>query len=234
MKNHFIFNGTNSLDMDVRIQSKNVYSAPKYDVTLTSIPGRNGDLPNPNVRFSNGTVSYTCFVPARSIDELAHKLTRIKNWLYGDIGQYHVLKDTYDEGFIRYALFNNKLDIKDEAMKIGTFTVNFSVKPFRYSVEGQSRETHTTAFTLVNPYAFAAKPYLKVNGRGVGRLIIQSQGCNKIWEFSTLNSYTECDSELMNFYHDTEPKNNTVVGEGFPELLPGRNTISFDGVLTNV
>ena len=54
MRNFFVFNGINSIDLDIYIQNKRVYSAPKYDVTLTSIAGRNGDLPNPNGRFSNG------------------------------------------------------------------------------------------------------------------------------------------------------------------------------------
>lgn len=234
MRMSFTYNGRNSLDLDVRIRSKNIYSAPKYDVSLTSIPGRNGDLPNPNGRFGNGSVSYTCFVPAKSIAELGEKITAVKNWLYADIGKYHVLTDSYDSAFERYALFNNKLDISDEVKKIGVFTVNFSVKPFRYMKTAMRLETHTEGFSLYNPFVFTAKPYIKVNGRGSGTLTIQSAGSNKVWQFDTLNGYTECDSELMNFYHDTELKNDTVHGDGFPELLPGTNMISFGGGITSV
>ena len=42
--NYFVYNGVSSLDMGLRIESKNVFSAPEYDVTFQSIPGRNGDL----------------------------------------------------------------------------------------------------------------------------------------------------------------------------------------------
>ena len=38
----------------------------------------------------------------------------------------------------------------------------------------------------------------------------------------------------MNFYHDTEPKNDTVEGNGFPLFLPGDNTITFDGAIESV
>ena len=63
---------------------------------------------------------------------------------------------------------------------------------------------------------------------------MQSPSHNATWSFSTLDGYTECDSELMNFYHDTEAKNDTVAGDGFPLLYPGENTVSFDGKITGV
>ena len=233
--NFFIYNGISSKDMGVRISSKDVYSAPKYDLKFQSIPGRDGDLISPNGRFPNTTVSYTCFIPAKSIQELSDKVTAVKCWLYTEPDRYHTLSDSYDTSFFRKAVFNNKLDISDEVSKIGVFTVNFTCHPMRFSHTGQVKTTFTASpFTLTNPYPFAAKPYLKINGRGTGTLTIQSASSNKIWEFSTLNGYTECDSELMNFYHDTEPKNDTVSGEGFPTFAPGNNTIAFDGGITSI
>ena len=233
--NYFIYNGISSKDMCVRISSKDVYSAPKYDLKFQSIPGRDGDLISPNGRFPNTTVSYTCFIPAKSIQELSDKVTAVKCWLYTEPDRYHTLSDSYDTSFFRKAVFNNKLDISDEVSKIGVFTVNFTCHPMRFSHTGQVKTTFTASpFTLTNPYPFAAKPYLKINGRGTGTLTIQSASSNKVWEFSTLNGYTECDSELMNFYHDTEPKNDIVSGEGFPVFAPGTNTIAFDGGITSI
>ena len=233
--NFFIYNGISSKDMGVRISSKDVYSAPKYDLKFQSIPGRDGDLISPNGRFPNTTISYTCFIPAKSIQELSDKVTAVKCWLYTEPDRYHTLSDSYDTSFFRKAVFNNKLDISDEVSKIGVFTVNFTCHPMRFSHTGQVKTTFTASpFTLTNPYPFAAKPYLKINGRGTGTLTIQSASSNKIWEFSTLNGYTECDSELMNFYHDTEPKNDTVSGEGFPTFAPGDNTIAFAGGITSI
>lgn len=233
--NYFEFNGVRSMDMGVRIMSKNVFSAPKYDLTFQSIPGRDGELLSPNGRFPNVGVSYTCYLPAKSISELADKVTAVKAWLYKQTDRYHTLTDSYDSKYFRKAVFNNKLDIEDECNKIGTFTVNFSCQPYRYLKSGQTAITYTASrFVLTNPYPFAAKPYFKINGRGSGRLIIQSSESNKIWTFSTLNGYTECDSELMNFYHDTVAKNDTVEGDGFPLLLEGVNTITFDGGITSV
>lgn len=122
--NYFIYNGINSADMGVRISSKNIFSAPKYDLKFESIPGRDGDLISPNGRFPNTTISYTCFIPAKSIQELADKVTALKCWLYNEPDRYHTLSDSYDTSFFRKAVFNNKLDISDEINKIGVFTVN--------------------------------------------------------------------------------------------------------------
>ena len=42
--NYFEYNGVSSLDMGLRIESKNVFSAPEYEVEFLSVPGRDGEL----------------------------------------------------------------------------------------------------------------------------------------------------------------------------------------------
>jgi len=233
--NYFIYNGINSKDMGVRISSKNIFSAPKYDLAFQAIPGRDGDLISPNGRFPNVMVSYTCFIPAKSIAELAAKVTAVKGWLYTEPDRYHTLSDSYDTDFFRKAVFNNKLDISDELNRIGVFTVNFTCHPMRFSSVGTKKSTHTaSSFYLTNPYKFSSKPYIKITGSGAGTLTIQSTSTNKTWNFKSISGYIECDSELMNFYKATELKNNTVTGNGFPLLAPGKNTFAFSGGITKV
>ena len=231
---YFIYNGTKSSDLGVFIQSKNIYSSPKYDASLISIPGRNGDLISPGGRFGNASVSYTCFVSAKTIEELSDKMTAVKAWLYKEPGEYHDLSDSYDTKFKRSAFFNSKLDIADEAKKIGTFTVTFSCMPQRYLIESLTIEAHTTSFSVSNPYPLNAKPYIKISGSGNVSFAIQSGGTNRIWNIKDVDGYIECDSELMNFYKGTTPKNDTVTGTGFPTFLPGNNTVSFGGGITSV
>lgn len=230
--NYFSYNG--KTHPALRVKSKSIFSVPKLDVTMTSVPGRNGELITPGGRFPNATVTYTCFVVARSQAELSAVLTEIKNWLYAEPDRYHELTDTYDTLHTRQAVISGKLDITEQFLKVGSFTVTFSAKPFKYLRTGLDAQTYTQNFSLTNPYAFAAKPYLKLNGRGEGELLIQSEGSNKVWKFKTLNGYTECDAELMNYYHDTELKNDTVEGDGFPELPAGTCSISFSGGITSV
>ena len=135
--NYFEYNGVRSSAMGLRIESKDVFSAPGYDVKFQSIPGRNGDLILPNGRYPNAQVTYTVFLPAKSLSELAQKITAVKAWLYTEPDRYHSLSDTYDTAYFRKAVFAGKLDIEDQLNKIGVFTVTFSCLPFRYSTAGQ-------------------------------------------------------------------------------------------------
>ena len=232
--NYFEYKGIRSSDMGLRIQSKNVFSAPEYEVDFLSIPGRDGDLIAGNGRFPNIQVTYSVFLPAKSISELAKKITAVKAWLYSDLNSYHTLSDTYDTDFFRYGVFATKLDIEDEMNRIGVFTVSFSCKPFRYSEAGQREASVASGDVLVNPYPFISRPVLRIEGSKKGTLIIQSENSNATWNFTAIDGYVEVDSEQMNFYKDAEPKNDTVSGDGFPLLYSGENTISYSGGITTV
>lgn len=98
--NYFEYNGVRSSDMGVRIMSKNVFSAPKYDLTFQSIPGRDGDLISPNGRFPNVQLSYTCFVPAKTTLNLVDSITKIKG-----VALYRTGQIPYAQRQLRHAVF---------------------------------------------------------------------------------------------------------------------------------
>lgn len=232
--NYFEYKGIRSSDMGLRIESKNVFSGPEYEVDFLSIPGRDGDLIAGSGRFPNIQVTYSVFIPAKTISELSQKITAVKAWLYSGLNSYHTLSDTYNTAFFRHAVFDGKLDIEDELNRIGIFTISFSCKPFRYDAAGTESITLATGEALLNPYPFTSKPILRIEGMGKGALTIQSEGSNATWNFTAIDGYIEADSEQMNFYKDAEPKNDTVSGDGFPLLYPGENTVSFSGGITAV
>ena len=233
--NYFEYSGIRSSDMGLRIESKNVFSAPQYDVDFLKIPGRDGDLISGGGRFPNVQITYSVFLPAKTTSELAQKITAVKAWLYSGLNSYHALSDTYDTAFFRYGVFAGKLDIEDELNRIGLCTISFSCKPYRYDEAGTQTVTITgPSGTLVNPYPFVSKPYLRIEGNGTGTLTVQSDGNNATWNFRSIDGYVESDSEQMNFHKGAEPKNDTVTGSGFPLLYPSENTISFTGGITAV
>ena len=234
MTNYFVFNGQSSLELGIRIKSKNIFSASKYDMSLVSVPGRNGDLINSNKRFNNAIVSYTCFIPAKSIAELSTKIRNIKKWLYVDVDSYHELTDTYEPDFVRYAVFNSKLDISDTANRIGIFTIQFSCHPFKYLISSMEEVDIESPMPVYNPYPFASKPKIRFFGnanelRSISLTITNSKG-TKTWAFdlTQLHVYEMVvDSELMSCYFQGLLLNNIMSGDGFPTLEPGENTISF-------
>lgn len=232
--NYFEYKGIRSSDMGLRIESKEIFSAPKYEVDFLEIPGRDGDLISGNGRFPNVQVTYSVFLPAKTISELTRKITAVKAWLYSDLHSYHTLSDSYDREFFRSAVYSGKLDIEDELNRIGVFTISFSCKPFRFSLDGHSEITIANGDVLTNPYVFTSKPYLRIIGSGSGDLTIQSEGNNASWHFTGIDEYLEADSEQMNFYKGSEPMNENASGDGFPILYPGENTITFTGGIQEV
>ena len=232
--NYFEYKGIRSSDMGLRIEEKEVFTGPQYGLEFDEIPGRDGDLIRSGGRFPNVQVTYSVFLPAKSVAELSAKIAAVKAWLYTDLDRYHQLTDTYNPNFYRKAVFSGKLDIEDELNRIGVFTVSFSSFPFQYSEDGGTQKEYATGDTVNNPYPFASKPYIKVYGSGEGTLTIQAASHNSTWKFLELDGYLEIDSEQMNFYKDDEPKNDTVSSDGFPLLYPGENTVSFSGGITAV
>ena len=233
--NYFTYKGVRSCDMGLRIESKNVFSAPEYEVDFLTIPGRDGELIAGPGRYPNVQVTYSVFLPAKSTQELAEKIMAVKEWLYEEPDRYHELIDTYDTEFYRDAVYAGKLDIEDELNRIGVFTISFSCKPFRHSLSGVRFHSITTSGTvLTNPFITASKPYIKIYGSGEITLTIQSTSNNSTWQFLDVDTYIEVDSDLMNFYRGTEPQNDMVVGDGFPKLYRGSNTISFTGDVSRI
>lgn len=231
--NYFVYKGIRSCDMGIRIESKNVFSAPEYEVDFLSIPGRDGDLISGSGRFPNVQVTYSVFIPAKTISELSQKITAVKGWLYSGLNTYHELSDTYDIEFTRKAVFAGKLDIEDQMNRIGIFTISFSCQPFRYSAEGQQGVMLTNGGIITNPYPFVSKPMMTFTGSGAGTLTIQSADSNATWTFTDVDGLT-IDSEQMLCYSGTESKNDTVSGDGFPLLYPGDNIFTFTGDITAV
>lgn len=235
MANFFVFNGQSSLELGIRIRTKSIFSMPKYDMSFVSIPGRNGDLINSNKRIGNVSISYTCFVPAISIEELATKIRNIKKWLYVDVDSYHEFQDSYEPDFVRYAVFANKLDITEQVNKIGVFTLTFSCKPFKYLEESLSlKEINRSGTTLFNPYPFASKPYFRIEGNGSINLIITNSKGTNTWYFSNIEGYIEIDSELMSCFKDTVLENKKMYGDDFPLLECGENHIEVTGNATKL
>lgn len=233
--NSFTYNGVSSLDMGLRIESKNVFSAPRYEVKFQSIPGRDGDLILPNGRYPNVQVTYSVFLPAKTLPELQTKLTAVKAWLFTEPDRYHELRDTYDTESFRRAVINTQLDIEDQLNRIGVFTVSFSCLPFKYLDSGAVPvNIGSSPFALTNPTPFPAKPYIKVYGNGEGRIAINGYLRQPHWDLTDIGGFIEIDSEQMIICKGAEPRSDRVEGRGFPVLYPGANSIVFAGDVTSV
>ena len=126
---YFTYNGRSSAEFGLHIEKKDVFSAPEYDAEFISIPGRSGDIINPNRRFANIKVTYTVFLARKNAPALASVLRDIKGWLYSEPDRYHEITDSYDAEYFRYGVISGNLDIEEQLNKVGSFTVTFNCKP---------------------------------------------------------------------------------------------------------
>ena len=227
---YFTYNGRSSADFGLHIEKKDVFSTPEYDAEFISIPGRSGDIINSNRRFSNIKVTYTVFLARKNIAALAAVLRDIKGWLYSEPDRYHELSDSYDAEYFRYGVISSSLDIEEQLNKVGSFTVTFNCKPYKYSFSGQQTvAADASTLTVTNPTAFESRPYIKLYGSGAVTLNISSPDSTNLWTISAIDEYIEIDSELMNCFKGTVLKNDTLTGDGFPMLKPGTTTIACAG-----
>ena len=231
----FTYNSRSSADFGLHIQSKSVFSAPEYDTEFISVPGRSGDIINPNRRFANIKVNYTVFLARKNTAALASVLRDIKGWLYAEPDRYHELTDSYDTEYFRYGVISGSLDIEEQLNKVGSFTVTFNCKPYKYSYAGQQTvAADDSTLTVTNPIAFESRPYIKLYGSGAVTLNISSGGSTGSWTISDIDEYIEIDSELMNCFKDIVLKNDSVTGDGFPTLKSGNSTLSCVGTVTRI
>ncbi len=225
---YFKFNGIKSLDEQLLITGKNTYKGAARDLTFQSIPGRSGDLLIDNRRYKNVKITYdvTALGDKREISDIAR---RVKNWLLSEIG-YFRLYDTYDQKYFRIAAFQDEFDLEQELPEVGSSTIAFNCKPFRYSHEGQKSLVLSSAATIRNPERFPASPYIKITGSGDITLTVNENA----FVFKDVSDYIEIDSEIMQAFKGTQSENAKMYTPTFPTLTKGENTIAWSGSVSSV
>ena len=227
----FVFRGRSSLEFGLYIVSKDSFHGAARDVTVTSIPGRSGDLILDNGRYTNLTLPYQLALvnrTGRRFDTLARE---IRSWLLPE-GNYYPLWDTYDGGYFRLASYTGETAIEQDLRDTGMLSVSFLCKPYKYAVDGQKPVLFTEAGRLYNAEAFPAAPYIKITGSGTVTLRINDSA----FLIDSVEEYIELDFSMPNAYKGTESKNHLVSGADMSafRLSPGFNTVSWVGSVEKV
>ena len=219
-----MFKGQCSLDFGLLIAEKGSYKGAQRDITYTSVAGRSSDLITDNGRYKNINIPYKLSLLNTTEREFVEITHQIKGWLLAEQG-YFPLWDSYDARYYRLASYSDEVDIEQELRDLGSLSLTFNCKPFKYSFEGQSVVTLTKAGTLYNAELFPSRPYIKIVGSGTITLTIN----NDAFLLSGVDEYIELDSEMMNAYKGTAAANNKMTADDFPTLHPGNNAISWVG-----
>lgn len=241
LKHSFTFGGVNTANYGIFISGEGVYNSPERDVTMLTVPGRNGQLTIDNGRFENIEVAYPCFIEkASGQTDIASAIRAFRNDL-GALTGYQRLEDTYHNDEYREGIFRAGLDIKPVVYHTGgEFEVTFDCKPQRWLTSGEELFVFTEATTLTNPSLFPSEPIIRVSGSdgtvAINDIIINVAQLPAAYSGQEL--YINCEigdaycydlitGELVNL-------NSYVSWNEYPRLDPGANNISFTQYITRV
>lgn len=167
IENSIIFGGVNSADFGIYISGEGVFNAPKRDVEMITIPGRNGEFALDQGRFENITVTYPAFnFEPNDYDTFAQNLSDFRNAICSQKG-YQRLTDTFHPDEYRMAAYIDGLEIKPVKYNTASqFNITFNCKPQRFLTSGETAISVTSGETLLNPTLFESHPMLEVTGYG--------------------------------------------------------------------
>jgi phage-related protein len=161
----FEFDGEASTDYGVQILGSGVFDAPKREVEMIKVPGRNGEFALDQGRFENIEVTYPANIIASSTADFAEAVSDLRNMLCSRKG-YCVLTDDYNPGEYRLAVYKSGLEVDEKVLRAGEFDITFDCKPQRYLTSGETAISVSDGQTIDNPTLFEASPLLEFDGYG--------------------------------------------------------------------
>lgn len=219
-----IFNGESSLDYRIQVESPPDYKTNPREFETVHIPGRNGDLLIDKGGYQNTVRVYpiSTYSPYENFTELASK---ISSWLNAP-STYCRLEDSYEPEYFRMAIYGNSLELTNLFHKAGKGNLEFYCKPQRFLKSGERVKRFTGAGYINNPTRYDSHPVITIYGSGNVSLSI---GYYSI-QVKDLNGFITIDSDIQDCYQGSINKNDKVtLSNGFPNLIQGRNNISWTG-----
>lgn len=142
MQNSLIFGDVNSADYGIYISGEGVFNAPKRDVEMVAIPGRNGEFALDKGRFENIEVTYPAFnFEPGDYESFSKNLADFRNAICALRG-YQRLTDTFHPEEYRMATYIGGLDIKPIKYNTASqFNIVFDCKPQRWLTSGEDAVT---------------------------------------------------------------------------------------------
>lgn len=236
--NSFTYNGQNSLDFGLMVESKeNVYGSASPIVETVSVPGRgtlilnNKADPLDNEEYEDIGISFTCCVIPEDGQDLHILARKIYAWLYSRI-EFQVLTDTYEPNYYRLGYCREQASVEDIARALaGRIKITFTCRAFKRAAVGDTEITVESSGTeIYNHEKFTALPLVTVYGSGDVVLYFNQRQIS----INDIDGYITLDSENLNAYKGNANQNSKLVSQYFPKLVSGMNTVSWTGSVTKV
>ena len=222
MMDWFEWNGVRCTQYGIHVLEQPPVTIPSERVAFTDVPGRSGSLTQleGDDVYDDMVLTVTCLIADPS------RIPEIVAWLRGS---GTVTFANRQGGFYHARVVNQ---IPFEKILRGnphrSFAINFRCKPFWYLSDVEPITLTTSGTFITNPGSMASEPLITVYGSGeitlmVGMTITELEIADKI----TL------DTPLMEAYNSSTSMNSCMSGD-FPQLLPGKNAVSWSGNVSKV
>ena len=223
MKHYLIYGERSISDFETYISGAGTFDAPERDISIVSIPGRNGDLTLDNGRYKNIKVIYPAFI-AR---DFSNNVEALRNYLLSLSG-YNRLEDTYHPDEYRMARYSGGFESgSTKGMRAGSFELRFDCMPQRFLKDGEKSITLNSQGTIFNPTGMEARPLLYVTGRGTVTIgsVRMTIGASPM--------YIDCELQEAYNAQGTSMNANLTLNDGvFPSFKEGETMITPSGSIT--
>lgn len=159
MRNTIIFGGKDLGDFNCYCTGSGIMVSPALYRDTYEVPGRHGLLHGMNVRLSEVTIEYPCFI-APNFEE---NFRALKNYILSlsQTGGLITLRDSYQGDRWRWAVYADAIEPEvSDWRRAGTFTLRFSCQPQQYLDSGAVMRTFYETGTLNNPTMWRFEPYI--------------------------------------------------------------------------
>jgi len=226
---HFAFNGQNSSNFGICVESTPSLDRPERQHNVYNVPGRNGAIIEQLDTFNNVNREYKVWAANDYYNSVDKDYNAISEWLYNSNG-YCRLEDDFEPDIFRLAYFVGPFDVENMLNMYGRTKLTFVCRPERFYKTGEKTIEVADGDYILNKTAFTSRPLIKITGSGDCSIAIG----NNIMYISSLQDYIYIDCDTMDAYRQSaENKNNTISGD-FPNIAPGRQLIRLTGNITKV
>lgn len=228
----FIFDGVPSENVKAIIQGRPVIEAPLRKVEWKSPFGSDGDTPFDEGAYNNTTLDLIMMTDGT--DAVADR-QKVYNLLdtrgkYKDFIPYFDPKKIYRVQLMDKSAFESPYHFREKQ----SFTVKFTVKPYKYLVDSPTKTFTNTGGTIINPTFYDSLPIIKITGTGSVVLKVN----NFSYSITNVQPHIVLNTERMIAYQDDNGvltnRNDRVSFKEYPVLRPGNNTISVTGSVTQI
>lgn len=221
---YFIWKGTDSRTMNIRVRNRMPIIRPQERVNHITIPGRTGELTQ-----LEGEDIYESYIQTANVTvEGAENVPAAEAWLRGEgLVTFDSQPELQQKARVINAVTFNKLS---RNLDLWQGDIQFYCDPFKSDPEEETINVTTSGTSVTNPGDLKAFPLITITGSGAvsitgGGKTLVIANCVSGWTADCGNKWILDGNGV--------PQMNAWTGE-FPELVVGTNTVSFTGSITKL